>query len=566
MRKPKVVADENAELRRRAEKRLKGHRPPKPSRLSDDEALRLVHELEVRQLELEMQNQELRRSRVEIEAGYERYAALFDFAPIGYATLGADGTIREINHVGAQLLNGDRSQLLGKRFHRLVSAGHVCVFDSFLKEALAGEKNAGGEVSLSRGRETPRQLRLWVAAPAGAERLILLAFDDVTELRVKDARLASTEEALREASQRKDEFLAALSHELRNPLAPILNSIYVLAHVEPGSEQAHNAQTIIQRQVAHLMHLIDELLDVTRITRGRISLQRRRVELGDLVRRIVEDYVAPFETCGIRLESCVEPGESWVDADPVRLTQVFTNLLSNAQKFTPRGGNVVVTLRRKGPRVAVLVRDTGVGIAPEVLRHLFEPFAQAPQTVARVQGGLGLGLAMAKGLVELHGGTVAAESKGPGRGSEFTVWMPLAPAPAAPAPAAQAAAPPARRVLVIEDNRDSADSLKEVLVLCGHEVRVAYDGPSGLALARTFRPEFVLCDIGLPGMTGYEVARALRNEAALKNTRLIALSGYAQPADLECARDAGFDQHVPKPPSFETLERLLAGMPVAAMR
>jgi two-component system CheB/CheR fusion protein len=252
-----------------------------------------------------------------------------------------------------------------------------------------------------------------------------------------------------------------------------------------------------------------------------------------------------------------------VDADATRLAQVLGNLLGNAAKFTGRGGCVDVVVRRDGPDVTVSVIDTGVGIPPEVMERLFEPFSQAPQTLDRTGGGLGLGLATVKGLVELHGGTVSVVSGGQGRGAELTVRLPAA------EPPPRAAEPPGRparrhhRVLVIDDNEDGANTLKELLELSGHDVRVAFDGPSGLAVSRAFEPEIVVCDIGLPGMDGYAVARALRADVTTRRAFLVALSGYALPDDLRRAREAGFDRHIAKPPMLDALERLFDEKPAA---
>ncbi len=365
------------------------------------------------------------------------------------------------------------------------------------------------------------------------------------------------EEALLEADRRKDEFLAVLSHELRNPLAPIRNGLYILERAAPGGEQARRAHATIDRQVGHLTRLVDDLLDVTRVVRGKVQLQRDRLEFGDLVRRAVEDHRHAFVASGVRLEARLHSEAMWLSADGTRIAQVVGNLLGNAAKFTPRGGRVELTLEREAGAALLRVRDTGVGITPEELTRLFQPFAQATQTLDRSHGGLGLGLALVKGLVELHGGTVSAASNGPGQGAEFTVRVPLEPAPIQAASRAETLPFKRRRVLVIEDNVDAADSLKEVLELLGHEVQVAFDGRSGLVAAREFRPDVVLCDIGLPEMDGYEVARQLRAHDAHRDVVLVALTGYALPEDRQRVAEAGFTHHVAKPPSLEALERVL---------
>jgi PAS domain S-box-containing protein len=380
---------------------------------------------------------------------------------------------------------------------------------------------------------------------------------DITERRM-------AEESLREADRRKNEFLAVLSHELRNPLAPIRNSLFILERAAPGGDQARRAQAVINRQTGQLARLVDDLLDVTRITRNKIQLQRQRLDLNEVVQRTIEDQRSLFEASEVHLNLNPAPGRVLVNGDWNRLAQVVGNLLQNACKFTSRGGRVSASVLAEpaSGQAVIRIADTGVGIAPEMLARLFQPFMQADATLDRSKGGLGLGLALVKGLIELHGGTVSAYSDGLGKGAEFVVRMPLdrAEATEAKRPATDRQ-PSRRRVLIIEDNVDAADSLRDVLEFGEHEVEVAYSGPEGIAKARTFRPEIVLCDIGLPGMDGYEVARAFRAEAALRGASLVALSGYALPEDLQRASEAGFGRHLAKPPSLEKLEEILAEVP-----
>jgi signal transduction histidine kinase/ActR/RegA family two-component response regulator len=520
------------------------------------EARRMVHELEVHQAELEIQNEELRSARADTEAALARYTELFDFAPIGYAILSSDGVIREVNHAGARVLREPRSRIVGATFAAFVSASGYAAFHMFLLRAVHADAPASCEVELAaRGVK----VRLTATAVARAERTILLSFEDITERLAREEQLARTEQALREADRRKDEFLGMLSHELRNPLGPIRGSLYILDHVDPAGEQALNARAIIERQVSHLTRLVDDLFDVTRIARGKIELQRERVELAGLVRRTLDDHRASFEAVGIRIEARIGPGPFWLDADPARVIQIASNLLGNAERFTPRDGTVAVIIEARGRQVALRVRDTGVGIEPELLAGVFEPFAQAPQTLARSRGGLGLGLAMVKGLVELHGGTIQISSAGLGRGTEVVVSLPLADAPAQAVSAAEGAPAPRRRVLVIEDNVDAGAALGDALVLMGHEVQVTGLGTTGLDLARRLRPEVVICDLGLPGMDGYAVAAAFRADAALCEMCLIALSGYARPEDRQRAVAAGFDHHIAKPADLKRLDGLIAG-------
>jgi signal transduction histidine kinase len=373
--------------------------------------------------------------------------------------------------------------------------------------------------------------------------------------------LRLSKDQLEDADRRKNEFLAVLSHELRNPLSPIRNSIYLLERAAPGSEQAVRAREVLRRQTEHLTRIVDDLLDVTRISRGKIDLQRKRLDLREIVRRTCDDRRSEFEGSGVVLRVEHHAGPLWVDADPTRIAQIVGNLLHNAVKFTPAGGTVAVGMRARQGRGELSVRDDGIGMEPSQVERMFEPFAQADHGIARSSGGLGLGLALVKGLVELHGGSVYARSEGLGRGAEFVVSLPLTAAEAA-AEARPGAAPPAlaRLVLVIEDNVDAGQTLAEILEMQGHRVRVARDGRSGVALARELRPDVVLCDIGLPDLDGYEVARSLRADDALRGTRLVALSGYAQPEDRERARQAGFDAHVAKPPDTDVLMDVVANV------
>jgi PAS domain S-box-containing protein len=388
----------------------------------------------------------------------------------------------------------------------------------------------------------------------------VISMVDVTEHRRAERALRRSEAALREVDRRKTRFFAVLSHELRNPLAPITNGLYVLERAAPGSEQAKRAKAVIDRQVRQLTRLVDDLLDVARVSREKMPLQRERFELGRLVHRALEDHRSMFDQGGVRLEfnACPEPLYVW--ADSARVTQVIGNLLVNAAKFTPRGGRARVSVSCEDERrhATVRVADDGAGMTAEILERLFEPFTQSDNTLDRSKGGLGLGLALVKALVELHGGEVEARSEGPGQGSEFVIRLPLDARSAEPERARTRSVHRSRRVLVIEDNIDAAESLRAALELNGHRVAVAYNGHEALAKARQFRPEVAICDIGLPGMDGYALAQAFRADPELKQTVLMALSGYALPEDMQRAAEAGFERHLSKPPDLEQLEQLLS--------
>ncbi len=371
--------------------------------------------------------------------------------------------------------------------------------------------------------------------------------------------------ALADADDRKNKFLGVLAHELRNPMAPIANSIVILKRAEAGSEAAQRAQTIIERQTTHLVRLIDDLLDITRITEGKIHIRREPLDLVDVVRTCVEDVGSAFEDANIALALDVPAGPVAIAGDRTRLCQVLGNLLNNSLKFCNAGGQVQLVLRAEdaGGTAVMHIIDDGIGMDADLLGRLFQPFNQGISGLARTNGGLGLGLALVRALVSLHDGVVEAFSEGPGRGAMFTVRIPLATADLA-TDGAEAATPgeasglPIYRMLIIEDNIDAAHSLRDALRLDRHEIALAHSGAEGLALAKTFRPDVVLCDVGLPDMDGYEVARALRADPTLRSVLLVALTGYASTPDKQDAYSAGFDLHLAKPLPVDRLPQILA--------
>ena len=387
---------------------------------------------------------------------------------------------------------------------------------------------------------------------------------DIDEQKRIEESLRRSEQHIREQSRRKDEFLAMLGHELRNPLTPILGAAQLLRM--PGAERAARAIDIIERQARHMARLVDDLLDVGRIQRGRIELRKSRVEIAAVVQAAVETTAAFIAERDHTLHVDVAGDSLAVDADPVRLAQVISNLLHNAAKYTGPGGRVTLRAYRAGDDVEVSVADTGMGISADDLPHVFDLFVQGERSLDRSQGGLGIGLTVVRRLVELHGGEGSASSAGPGRGSEFVVRLPAAPPAARPSPpiaagAAAAAARPAecgRRVLLVDDNPDITAVLDAYLSAMGFDVRVACDGPSALAAVHETAFQSIVLDIGLPRLDGFEVARAIRDDARLASTRLIALTGYGQEADQERARRCGFDAYLVKPPDPAALAGLLA--------
>lgn len=388
-----------------------------------------------------------------------------------------------------------------------------------------------------------------------------------TSLEASLAERKELEEALRArldelgiVNRRKSEFLAALAHELRNPLAPVSNAIAVLER-DPDEPTRARMLAILRHQSARLAHVVDDLIDVSRIEQGRVDLRMEVVDFAEPVRHAIAACESAFSAAHPSLAASLPVSPVWVRGDADRLEQVVLNLLQNALKYTPSDGHVWVSLVEGVGEAVLRVRDDGYGIPTDLLERIFDLFAQAPQPLARTQGGLGIGLSLVRTLVERHGGNVGAASQGPGLGSEFMVRLPLAEAPERKEkPVLEPARSAVRslRVLVIEDNADMRDSMSDLLHLWGHVSEAAADGLEGLAQVLLFKPDVALVDLGLPRMDGYEVARQIRGQEGGRDVLLIALSGYGQPADREAAGAAGFDRHIVKPPNLVDLETLLA--------
>ena len=372
------------------------------------------------------------------------------------------------------------------------------------------------------------------------------------------------EEALKEVDRRKDEFLATLAHELRNPLAPLRNALEIMRLAADNPAAVRQARELMERQVQQLARLVDDLLDVSRIMRDTIELRKERVELAAVVARGVETARPVVSAHGHELAVCLSPEPIWLEADVIRLAQVLGNLLTNAAKYTERGGRIWLTAGQEGAEIVLRVRDTGIGIEPTMLPRLFGLFVQAERSLGRSQGGMGVGLALVRKLVGMHGGSVEARSEGLGHGSEFIVRLPAA-ARARQGDASSGAegvvppTPPARqRVLVVDDNRDAAESLAQMLRLDGHEVWVAHDGRTALNVALGHPPDLAFLDLGMPGMDGYELCRQMRSQPALAGALLVALTGWGQEEDRCRSQEAGFDRHLVKPAEPQSLRRLLA--------
>ena len=391
----------------------------------------------------------------------------------------------------------------------------------------------------------------------GRSRGAVAAILDVTELKRR-------EELLREADRRKDEFLAILAHELRNPLAPIRNSLHILRLTATHDPTAVRVGEIMERQVDHLVRLVDDLLEVSRITRGKIELRKELADIAAIVRSAVETSRPLIDAAGHQLRVSGPEEPLAVEGDPVRLAQVLANLLNNAAKYTEDEGEIWLTVCRDTDHVRISVRDTGMGIAPDVLPRVFDLFMQVDRDTDRSQGGMGIGLALVKSLVEMHGGSVHAHSEGRGRGSEFTVRLPLAEQHRTAAPLAATGSATelvAQRVLIVDDNHDAADSLGALLKLLGADVHVVYGGAEALEAVETYKPDAVILDIGMPGMDGHDVAEHIRARPELEDVTLIALTGWGQEADRRRAKEAGFDYHLIKPADVSALQALLMSLP-----
>jgi signal transduction histidine kinase/CheY-like chemotaxis protein len=378
-----------------------------------------------------------------------------------------------------------------------------------------------------------------------------------------------TEAAFQELDRRKDEFLAILAHELRNPMAPLSNCLEVLRLAENNPELMEQTRGVMERQVRQMVRLVDDLMDVSRMTRGKIELRRQRIELAAVLESAVEIARPVIEASGHELTVTLPPAPVFLDADLSRLAQVFSNLLNNAAKYTERAGHIRLTAERQESEVVVKVRDDGIGISGDVLPRIFDIFTQGDRSLERAQGGLGIGLSIVRGVVELHGGSVVAHSAGPGQGSEFTVRLPVLQAAIGEIQAPEgdgepAAVPSHHRILVADDNTDSAESLALLLTLRGSEVRIAHDGWEAVEAAAAFAPDIVLLDIGMPRLNGYEAARKIREQDRGKQVVLIALTGWGQDEDRQRSTDAGFDFHLVKPVDFAELEQLLASLEIPA--
>lgn len=501
----------------------------------------------------------IRDAEARAQAAARQLETTFRAINDGVCLLDSEGRVLRCNPAMATLLARPEQDLVGQTFYEIVQASLGLVdLPPLTPTAFQGPRRA---MELRAGARWYRVTVDPVLDPFGKLTGAVHVLTDITARKQLDAELRRQADELVDANRAKDEFLAMLGHELRNPLAPILNAVAVMRAHGSSEPMLARSRDAIERQVHHMARLVDDLLDVSRITRGTIELRHDDVDLTQVVRQVAQSTRPLMESYAHAFHTSIPDGPLWLRADATRIEQVLSNLLTNAAKYTPEGGEICLTCSQDEGYAVVQVRDSGRGIPEEMLPRIFDLFTQVSPSIDRAQGGLGLGLTLVRRLVEMHGGQVTAYSEGLGRGSEFTVRLPLV------RPGAHSASPsesssdslPAtgKRVLIVEDNVDSRETLRDLLQLWGHEVDVAPDGAAGLAALVSHPPDVALVDIGLPGLSGYDLSRQIRAEGIAETVRLVALTGYGQPEDRRRALEAGFDDHLVKPLDPEKLRHIL---------
>lgn len=533
---------------------------------SVEQQLREVNEAllvsSVRQHELADQAQ---RAEAKLRDSEMRYRRLFQTSQDGILILDAQtGKIIDANAFMSGMLGRELPELIGKELYEIGMFGDEQANKAAFTELQRNSYIRYDHLPVQKPNGEVTQVEFVSNVYQEGDRSVAQCnVRDITERIRMEQEIKTQAEALAEQSRRKDEFLAMLSHELRNPLAPIRSATHMLKLQERGSENLiqQQAREVIERQVTNLTRLVSDLLQISRVATGQIKLRPETVDMRQIVQHGLQTArpLIDRQRHQVLLKLPEEP--VWVHVDPTRLEEVVVNLLTNAAKYTDEGGRIELILDGEPDRTILRVRDSGMGIAAELLPRIFDLFTQAERSIDRSQGGLGIGLSLVKRLVELHGGTVTANSAGLGEGSEFIVSMPLAAAPdlAPPSGVVGQATQSARglRVLVVDDNIDGCKMLAHFLRHQGYAVQTAYTGTAGLQTAETWRPDAILLDIGLPGLDGYAIARRIRADSALKNITLIALTGYGQDSDIQLAREAGFDAHLVKPVDPTVVEKLL---------
>jgi signal transduction histidine kinase/DNA-binding response OmpR family regulator len=499
-----------------------------------------------------------------LEAKEERYRALFESIDEGFCVVqllrDAGGTVRDYRFEEANeafAMHTGIEDPVGKTMLELVPGHEAHWFEIYDRVAQSGEATR----FVQEAKAMNRWFDVYATRLGGpGSDLVAVLFSDITQRLTAEQDLRRLNEELAQANRRKTEFLATLAHELRNPLAPLSNGLHLMRLAGSKPELLEKTRQMMERQIQHMVHLVDDLLDVARISTGKVELRRRRIDLQDVIATAVETSASLIDSGRHKLHVEVPAVPLPMDADPTRIAQVVSNLLNNAAKYTPEGGRITLKVQVQDASVVLAVTDTGIGIAPEAISKVFEMFAQVPNSAGKPQGGLGIGLSLVQSLVALHGGSVSASSPGIGQGSTFTVRLPLAKGGEMTTdnPAASAAAKPGQlQVLVVDDNTDAAESLGVLLDIEGHAAHIAHNGAEALQVAQSRPLDVVFLDIGLPDMTGYDVAKRMRLLPGMQKTLLVALTGWGTQDDRQRTRDAGFDRHLTKPAELPAVEELL---------
>jgi PAS domain S-box-containing protein len=509
---------------------------------------------------------ERKQAEAELRQAEERMRSVVDHVLDAIITIDEKGRIESFNKAAERIFGYSAPAVMGKNVRMLMPepyhSEHDAYLDNYLRTGQRKIIGIGREVVGRRRDGSTFPMELAVSEfSIGGRRFFTGIVRDITERKRLEDQLKQRLQDLAEADRQKNDFLAMLGHELRNPLAPMSNALYLMRRARSDTSLVEQAQSMIERQLQHLVRLVDDLLDLSRIVQGKIDLRRERIRLGDAIRRAVETSQPTIDANGHVLDVVLPERDLYVMGDLIRLAQAVSNLLNNAAKYSSKPSQIVLRLTHEGTHAAIAVTDEGAGIPPDLLPRVFDLFVQGEHTLARSQGGLGIGLTLVRRVVEMHNGSVSVSSLGRGKGSEFTIRLPVLPESQGPVrepggPSAEPIDRP-RRVLVVDDNVDAANSIAKILSLFGHTVRCAHDGPEALSAANDFEPEVIVLDIGLPGMDGYEVARRLRASDKFRRTALIALTGYGQEDDRALSREAGFDQHLTKPVDPDLLNKVL---------
>ena len=490
------------------------------------------------------------------------YRELIEAMQQGALSLSRDGTVLYCNRCLVSLLEVTHEKVIGQSISEFLTPACRARFAKMLEACRNGKSQDELELRSQSGHLRPILVSLAPLPLDHADAICMIVTDLTDHKKHID---------LQEANRRKDEFLAMLAHELRNPLAPIQNAVVILKHIGVVDDSLRYAREIIDRQVHHLSRLVDDLLDVSRITLGKVKLQKQPVEIGSIIARAVEASRPIIDNRRHQLTLSLPPKGVRVDADATRLTQVVGNLLSNAAKYTDECGEIFLTTEQTSTHATIRVRDTGIGISAELIPRVFDLFIQGDRSMARSEGGLGIGLTLVRRLVEMHDGTVEVFSDGIGQGSEFVVRLPVLDDCQRNGESEtdsnwELQSSANRKVLVIEDNKDGADTLAMLLRMMGHEVQIAYSGLEGLRVAERFQPDVILLDIGLPGICGYDVAIKLRQHANFQHTVFVAMTGYGQEEDRQRSLEAGFSHHFIKPLEPKILAQLLESPDAASLK